>query len=73
METIKEMRMIMALNDTMKQLETVLTNVAKDLVKVKKGNKSAAQRVRVGTIHLEKVAKDFRKESLAEKKGRKQN
>lgn len=63
----------MAFNDTMKKLETVLNNVSKDLVKVKKGNKSAAQRVRVGTIHLEKVAKDFRKESLAERKRRKQS
>lgn len=61
----------MAFNDTMKKLEAVLTNVAKDLVKVKKGNKSAAQRVRVGTINLEKVARDFRKESLAGKKDEK--
>jgi hypothetical protein len=58
---------MMAFNDTMKKLEAVLTNVTKDLEKVKKGNKSAAQRVRVRTIELEKVAKDFRKESLDKK------
>jgi hypothetical protein len=60
----------MKLKDTattlMKQLECCL----KDLGKANKGNRAAAQRVRTGTIKLEKCAKMYRKESVAaEKKG----
>lgn len=58
----------MALAETVQQLNTVLTKVVMDLSKVYKGNKSAAQRVRVGTINLEKIAKRFRKESVAAEK-----
>jgi hypothetical protein len=55
----------------MMQLNSVLTRVVYDLDKVHKGNRSAAQRVRVGTVDLEKIAKRFRKESVAlEKSGR---
>jgi len=36
----------------------------KDLIKAEKGNKTAAQRVRTGTIKFEKVAKKYRKESM---------
>lgn len=54
----------MALADTTGKLENILEGLAKDLNKVGRGNKSAAQRVRVGTIKLEKVAKLFRKESV---------
>ena len=61
----------MALNDTVLQLNSLLAEVVEDLGKVNRGNKSAAQRVRVGTIDLEKIAKRFRKESVAaEKSGR---
>lgn len=61
----------MALTDTMGKLEDILTGLTKDLEKVARGNKSAAQRVRVGTIRLEKVGKQFRKESVhAEKSGK---
>lgn len=61
----------MALADTMGKLENIIAGLAKDLQKVAKGNKSAAQRVRVGTIRLEKVGKQFRKESVnAEKAGK---
>jgi hypothetical protein len=61
----------MALVDTMNQMTNLLTELGKDLVKVQKGNKAAAQRVRIGTIKLTKVGKGFRKESmLAEKSGR---
>lgn len=55
----------MALNETLVQLNFLLTKVVADLSKVHRGNKSAAQRVRVGTIDLEKIAKKFRKESVA--------
>jgi hypothetical protein len=61
----------MSLNDTMVKLEHLIMGITKDLGKVNRGNHAAAQRVRVGTIRLEKVGKQFRKESVAaEKSGR---
>lgn len=61
----------MALADTINQLNHFLTNLAKDLAKVQRGNRAASQRIRTGTIKLEKVAKIFRKESVqAEKTGK---
>lgn len=49
----------------------LLEDLSKDLIKVQRGNKAAAQRVRMGTIKLTKIGKGFRKESvLAEKSGR---
>jgi hypothetical protein len=61
----------MSLTETMNQLNHLLMTLTKDLLKVNRGNKAAAQRVRVGTIKLEKIAKKFRKESVvAEKSGR---
>jgi hypothetical protein len=61
----------MSLAETMSKLEDLLCNLSKDLGKVTRGNKSAAQRVRVGTLRLEKVGKQFRKESVvAEKSGK---
>ena len=61
----------MALSETMNQLNQLLVSVAKDLMKVHRGNKAAAQRVRTGTIKLERIAKIFRKESVqAEKTGK---
>jgi hypothetical protein len=59
----------MTLKETMQQLDHLLTRVVKDLPKVHRGNKSAAQRIRVGTIKLERVAKLFRRESVAQEKG----
>jgi hypothetical protein len=58
----------MSLRDTMNQMNHLLAAVAKDLGKVCNGNKSAAQRVRTGTIKLEKISKIFRKESVAAEK-----
>lgn len=47
-----------------------LEDCINDLQKANGGNKAAAQRVRTGTILLEKCAKLYRKESVAaEKKG----
>lgn len=61
----------MALADTINHLNQLLHALIKDLTKVSRGNKTAAQRVRTGTIKLEKIAKLFRKESVhAEKSGR---
>ena len=58
----------MALKETVKKLTSALEAVAKDLVKAEKGNSAAAQRVRTGTIKLEKIAKTYRKESVKAKK-----
>jgi hypothetical protein len=58
----------MSLRDTMNHMQHLLGAVSKDLGKVERGNKAAAQRVRTGTIKLEKVAKLFRKESVAAEK-----
>ncbi len=58
----------MALKDTSKKLGEALTQVAKDLAKAVGGNRAASQRVRTGTIKLEKLAKVFRKESVKEAK-----
>ena len=58
----------MSLRDTMNQMNHLLAAVTKDLAKVCNGNKAAAQRVRTGTIKLEKTAKLFRKESVAAEK-----
>ena len=61
----------MALKDTMHHLGNLLTAMTQDLTKVNRGNKTAAQRVRVGTIQLGKLGKVFRKESVeAERNGR---
>lgn len=61
----------MSLGDTVGELEELLIDLTQDLTKVRKGNKSAAQRVRVATLNLEKVGKLFRKESVrSEKTGR---
>lgn len=61
----------MGFTQTTKSLNTMLTDIMKDLTKAERGNKAAAQRVRTSTVRLEKVAKKFRKESiLAQKAGR---
>ena len=61
----------MPLVETIEQLDQLFAALAKDLMKVRRGNKAAAQRVRVGTIELTRVGKVFRKESVsAEKTGK---
>lgn len=61
----------MALIETLSSLEQLVLEIGQDLQKVLKGNLSAAQRVRVKTLRIEKIGKLFRKESvLAEKAGR---
>ncbi|MBN1915315.1 MAG: histone [Parachlamydiales bacterium] len=60
----------MALKDVIKTMHHLLGHLVKDLTKAEGGNKAASQRVRTGSIKLEKVAKQYRKESVsAEKKG----
>lgn len=58
----------MSLKETYKQMRDLLTNVTSDLEKAEGGNKAASQRVRTGTVKLEKLAKLYRKESIASEK-----
>ena len=58
----------MALKDTFKHMKELLTEILSDLEKSENGNKAASQRVRTGTVKLEKVAKLYRKESIASEK-----
>lgn len=55
----------MALKDTVTKMEELLAAIAKDMSKASTGNKAASQRVRTNTIKFEKIAKLFRKESVA--------
>lgn len=59
----------MALKDTIKHLRDLLNHITHDLQKAENGNKAASQRVRTGTVKLEKVAKTYRKESIKGEKG----
>lgn len=61
----------MSLKDTIKHLRDLLTHITVDLEKAEGGNKAASQRVRTGTVRLEKVAKVYRKESIKSEKGTK--
>lgn len=58
----------MSLKDTYKQMRDLLANITLDLEKSENGNKAASQRVRTGTVRLEKIAKLYRKESIASEK-----
>lgn len=58
----------MALKQTIDHMRSLLSQVTTDLHKAEHGNKAAGQRVRTGTIKLEKVAKMFRKESIKHEK-----
>lgn len=58
----------MGLNETTKHMREFLAALSVDLEKAAGGNKAAAQRVRTGTIRLEKLAKMYRKESIAAEK-----
>lgn len=60
----------MAIQMTIKNMKALLCAVTSDLDKAEKGNKAASQRVRTGTVKLEKIAKLYRKESIStEKRG----
>lgn len=58
----------MALKATTLHLKRILSDLHADLEKAERGNKSACQRVRTGTIHLAKISKIFRRESIAQQK-----
>lgn len=60
----------MGLNETVKHMRELLGSICVDLEKAVNGNKAASQRVRTGTIKMEKIAKKYRKESInSEKQG----
>jgi hypothetical protein len=60
----------MALQDTIKEVRSLLAGLTIDIEKAANGNKAASQRVRTCTVRLEKIAKRYRKESIkAEKSG----
>ncbi len=61
----------MALKDTFKHLRDLLCQITSDLEKADGGNKAASQRVRTGTVKLEKIAKAYRKESIKAEKATK--
>lgn len=58
----------MSIKDTYKHLKELVAQITVDLEKSENGNKAASQRVRTGTVKLEKIAKLFRKESIAHEK-----
>jgi hypothetical protein len=58
----------MALKNTIKGIQDLLASITSDLQKAENGNKAASQRVRTGTIKLEKIAKVYRKESISDEK-----
>jgi hypothetical protein len=61
----------MAIKDTFKHMKDLLNHITHDLAKAEGGNKAASQRVRTGTVRLEKVAKLYRKESIKAEKATK--
>ncbi len=58
----------MSLQDTIDDMHALFQDLIEDLEKAVKGNKTAAQRVRTGTIQLEKLGKIYRKQSMQEEK-----
>jgi Histone H1-like protein Hc1 len=61
----------MSLKETLEELITLLEQLTIDAYKAPK-NQAATQRVRTGTIRLEKLAKIFRKESIREHQAKKE-
>lgn len=61
----------MAIKETIKHMKDLLANITQDLEKADNGNKAASQRVRTGTVKLEKVAKVYRKDSIKTEKATK--
>ncbi len=58
----------MALNHTIASLKDLLGKISHDLTKAETGNKAASQRVRTNSVRLEKIAKNYRKESIVSEK-----
>lgn len=64
----KNINSLKSLSDITDFMHKLLSEVTTDLEKSSKGNKAASQRVRTGTVKLEKVAKMYRKESILSEK-----
>ena len=60
----------MALKETVNQLKPLLERLCEDLEKGLRGNRAASQRVRTGSIIFAKLAKLYRKESIAEERSK---
>lgn len=58
----------MSIKETFKHMKDLLGHITHDLEKAENGNKAASQRVRTGTVKLEKLAKVYRKESIKTEK-----
>jgi DNA-binding protein H-NS len=59
----------MGLKETTQHLKKLLEEINHDLLKASDGNKTASQRVRTNSIKFAKIAKQYRKESVAAEKG----
>lgn len=60
----------MGMKETVNKLKTIMTDLSYEFEKALEGNKSAAQRARACTLQFAKLAKIYRKESVAHfKKG----
>lgn len=65
----KDLNKLHGLDQIVTFMQNLLSGITVDLDKSTKGNKAASQRVRTGTVKLEKVAKLYRKESILSEKG----
>ena len=60
--TLKNMK------ETIKEITAIVEALQSELAKAAEGNKAAAARARKATLELEKLGKEFRKQSVAEMK-----
>lgn len=56
------------MKETIVKINEVVAALHVDLAKASEGNKAAAARARKATLELEKLGKEFRKQSIAELK-----
>ena len=60
--TLKNMK------ETIKKITAIVETLQIELAKAAEGNKAAAARARKATLELEKLGKEYRKQSVAEMK-----
>ena len=56
------------MKETNAKMNEVMASLQAELAKAAEGNKAAASRARKATLELEKLGKEFRKQSIAELK-----
>lgn len=56
------------MKETIAKINEVMASLQAELAKAAEGNKAAASRARKATLELEKLGKEFRKQSIAELK-----